>query len=447
MTPARPVVRPGLRRFAIAALVLLLPLATWSAWDYIEARRLARAVADIKARGESVQPRPRVPYVDRPDNAARYYEAAAAVLDRTALWGSTGIYATLTYERGERAEAVERIRIWLEQNREAERLLDLGTDMEFTEFRPGSGDSLRTDRMLSLARMAALRVLERTNARDGDAAARALLRQVRVGRALDQESWAGDLLSRALPDLRAVIESRPSDQALRALQDAYLEHDRDDALVRTAIESRAELIESMWDQGREWYGRPSIRFGTNPLEPVAYLVLRPWFAHKVNGELPLMNAAVDQARQPWPQRLQVRTGGLEPRPSRRVLIFPLDHPARVLTYLHKRNVESIGRMLASVRSSAASVAVERYRRAHGGAPPASLDQIVPALLPAVPADPFSGQPLKYSVQPDRYVVYSLGPNAIDDGGSTMSPPRPVGAARPEPPKDIGVQVSLQAGVR
>jgi hypothetical protein len=124
-------------------------------------------------------------------------------------------------------------------------------------------------------------------------------------------------------------------------------------------------------------------------------------------------------------------------------MFPLDHPARVLTYLHKRSVESIGRMLAAVRASAASVAVERYRRAHGGTPPASLAQIVPALLPAVPTDPFSGQPLKYSVQPDRYVVYSLGPNAIDDGGSTMSPPKPVGAARPEPPKDIGVQVNLQ----
>lgn len=442
MTSAQPVIRPGLRRLAMAALVLLVPVASWSAWDYIEARRLARQVAAISERGEAVQSSPRVPYVDRPDNAARYYEAAAALLDRTPLWGATGIYATLNFERGDRATLMGRIRTWLEQNRESERLLDLGTGMEFTGFRPGSGDSLRTDRMSSLERMAALRAIERADAGDGDGAARAMVRQMRVARAIEVESWAGELLARALTDVRIALEAQPGQTPLHDLQRAIQEHDRDDALVRSAIESRAELIESMWDRGREWYGRPSVRFGTNPLEPLAYFILRPWFAHRVNAELPLMNAAVDQARQPWPQRLQVQTGGTEPRP-RRVLTFPLDHPAWVLTYLHKRNVESIGRVLASVRTSATSVAVERYRRAHAGTAPASLDQVVPALLPAVPTDPFSGQPLKYSVQPDRYVVYSLGPNAIDDGGSTISPPKPVGAARPEPPKDIGVRVKLQ----
>jgi hypothetical protein len=447
MTSARPVIRPGLRRLAMAALVLLVPVASWSAWDYIEARRLARQVAAISARGEAVQSSPRVPYVDRPDNAARYYEAAAALLDRTPLWGATGIYATLNFERGDRATLMGRIRTWLEQNRESERLLDLGTGMEFTGFRPGSGDSLRTDRMSSLERMAALRAIERADAADGDGAARAMVRQMRVARAIEVESWAGDLLARALTDVRIVLEAQPGETPLHDLQRAILEHDRDDAVVRAAIESRAALIESMWDQGRAWYGRPSVRFGTNPLEPLTYLILRPWFARRVNADLPLMNAAVEQARQPWPERLQFDAGSREPRPTRRILTFPIDHPAGVLTYLHMRNVESIGRMLASVRTSAAAVAVERYRRTHGGRPPASLDQVVPAWLPTVPTDPFSGQPLEYSVQPDRYVVYSVGPNAIDDGGSTISPPKPVGAARPEPPKDIGVRVGLRTGVR
>jgi hypothetical protein len=51
-----------------------------------------------------------------------------------------------------------------------------------------------------------------------------------------------------------------------------------------------------------------------------------------------------------------------------------------------------------------------------GAYPASLDEVVPALLPALPMDRYSGQPMKYMLRDGAPVLYSVGVNKIDDGG-------------------------------
>ena len=47
-------VRPRLRRIAIVAFAVLLPLAAHSLWDYIEVRRLVRELEAIRAKGEPV---------------------------------------------------------------------------------------------------------------------------------------------------------------------------------------------------------------------------------------------------------------------------------------------------------------------------------------------------------------------------------------------------------
>jgi hypothetical protein len=48
--------------------------------------------------------------------------------------------------------------------------------------------------------------------------------------------------------------------------------------------------------------------------------------------------------------------------------------------------------------------------------PNTLEETVPAYMPAVPEDPFTGRPLKYLVDGTRFVVYSPGPDGKDDGG-------------------------------
>jgi len=77
------------------------------------------------------------------------------------------------------------------------------------------------------------------------------------------------------------------------------------------------------------------------------------------------------------------------------------------------------RVTAHEAVTLAAIAVERFRLAHGKLPK-SLDQLVPEFLEAVPMDPFTGKSLVYNpVQGDPYLLYSLGPNKVDDGGIGM----------------------------
>ncbi len=77
----------------------------------------------------------------------------------------------------------------------------------------------------------------------------------------------------------------------------------------------------------------------------------------------------------------------------------------------------------------AALAVERHRLRHG-VPPNSLDDLVPALTPAIPRDPMGHRPLRYKPQPDgRWQLWSVGENGRDDGGdATHQPNQPAVSA-------------------
>lgn len=66
----------------------------------------------------------------------------------------------------------------------------------------------------------------------------------------------------------------------------------------------------------------------------------------------------------------------------------------------------------------------RCFRAETGQPPARLEELVPKFARQVPADPFSGKPLIYRVEGTNWVLYSVGPDGVDDGGrpTSSSPP-------------------------
>ena len=69
-----------------------------------------------------------------------------------------------------------------------------------------------------------------------------------------------------------------------------------------------------------------------------------------------------------------------------------------------------------VNMAVIACALERYRLAHGQLPQ-SLDALVPEYIAKLPHDVINGQPLKYRETPgNRYILYSVGWNAVDDGG-------------------------------
>lgn len=68
---------------------------------------------------------------------------------------------------------------------------------------------------------------------------------------------------------------------------------------------------------------------------------------------------------------------------------------------------------AYVEAVRVAVAFRAFSLAEARAP-ATLEELVPLYLPAVPTDPFDGAPLRYD--PERRLVYSIGVNGTDDGG-------------------------------
>jgi hypothetical protein len=63
-----------------------------------------------------------------------------------------------------------------------------------------------------------------------------------------------------------------------------------------------------------------------------------------------------------------------------------------------------------------AIALKRFQLQHGGYP-ASLDELVPAFLPRVPADFMDGKPFRYRLRPEGgFLLYSVGEDGEDNGG-------------------------------
>lgn len=85
-----------------------------------------------------------------------------------------------------------------------------------------------------------------------------------------------------------------------------------------------------------------------------------------------------------------------------------------------KGFEGAAESLALARAAQTAAAVERYRLARGQLPNA-LPVLIPEFLADAPGDPFQKSALTYRVRPTGYVVYSVGPNRIDDRGEARAP--------------------------
>lgn len=81
------------------------------------------------------------------------------------------------------------------------------------------------------------------------------------------------------------------------------------------------------------------------------------------------------------------------------------------------------RTAAGLRLLVVEFALRAYRLEQGNAPE-TLDQLVHRYLSAVPDDPFrtGGGPLVYRNRPSGSLLYSVGPDGVDDGGAPMGKP-------------------------
>jgi hypothetical protein len=138
--------------------------------------------------------------------------------------------------------------------------------------------------------------------------------------------------------------------------------------------------------------------------------------------LEYLSQARQIARLPWYQRvreMQLLGEDQFDRLQGRYLIFATD----LLPNARRLMRNDIGQY-AVLRCAEVACAVERWRLAHAGALPPSLDALVPQFLAAVPEDPMDGKALKFRPRPKGFVVYSIGEDGTDDGGK--GPPHGTG---------------------
>ena len=70
-----------------------------------------------------------------------------------------------------------------------------------------------------------------------------------------------------------------------------------------------------------------------------------------------------------------------------------------------------------------AIALKRFALRHGTSP-ASLEELVPEFLPAVPVDYMDGKPVRYRRQNDgSSILYSVGEDGMDDGGDASLQPK------------------------
>jgi hypothetical protein len=74
---------------------------------------------------------------------------------------------------------------------------------------------------------------------------------------------------------------------------------------------------------------------------------------------------------------------------------------------------------AELKMAQITCALERYRVAHNQYPD-ELRALTPQFVAACPNDPIKGGQFKYRRMADTFLLYSIGWNATDDGGKTVT---------------------------
>ena len=80
---------------------------------------------------------------------------------------------------------------------------------------------------------------------------------------------------------------------------------------------------------------------------------------------------------------------------------------------------------ATRRVARLALAALRYRARHNRLPD-RLDDLAGEFILSVPNDPFDGKPMKLKQTGNGVVIYSIGPDMVDDGGAPLEKESPPG---------------------
>ncbi len=128
--------------------------------------------------------------------------------------------------------------------------------------------------------------------------------------------------------------------------------------------------------------------------------------------LSLMERRIKENQRPLPEQ-----AALEKEFEQEVRRLPANAViTRLLLPAMSKVGEAFRREHAHLRCAIVALAAERYRQ-EKKAWPDSVKQLCPHYLSAVPLDPYDGAPLRYRRIKDGVLIYSIGQDAIDNGGN------------------------------
>jgi hypothetical protein len=423
------------RGLAILLVVVLVPVAVHAVWDQMEATSLARAVAALADRHEAVSADSERSALATQEQrrAARLYAAAGSLAAQ--LRQDDPRLSTLetdverAFLEADPAAALAPRWSYYVEHEPALALLDEATPLDFAGFGPAAPQLIdNASPLLALASINTMRTAMLIARHDSAAAAQTLIASVGLQRTIVVEFYRRQTALDLFGSLRLLLVHAPPDaDTLAALQQAFEALPDEDSMAAQLRYRRASLLGTFWPylpHNDAWALRvrsPRLR-GT--MEELTFVALRPLFTRALRQDVASFDAGIEVAARPWPEKIDAMREladrlNVHPERSLRMQVrccgvsfTPMFWGVLDL----KGSLPLAGENLAIRRVAVATLAVERYRRAHGGSAPPVLDALVPAYLAAVPADPFTGTPLLYRTEPGAYVIYSTGRNRTDEGG-------------------------------
>jgi hypothetical protein len=262
--------------------------------------------------------------------------------------------------------------------------------------------------------------LLRAQEKDADGALRSVRAGVNAGRS------AGDMPG-AVPQLvriacvdqsvrtleRVLAQGEPSADALEALQRLLEDEDRHPYLLVMTRGERAGM-----DRFASWLEENPGRLGSlgdmagvsKEGGPLLLLRLPGEVQREHAALLRHMNEAVKVAQLPEPrqrQRLEELEAAAREQPPLVALLAPAVSKVAAATQ----------REHALLRCAVVMLAAERYRRRQERWPESPQALVDGGLLKGVPADPYTGTPIRLKRLPDGLVIYAVGPDGVDNGGN------------------------------
>jgi hypothetical protein len=140
-------------------------------------------------------------------------------------------------------------------------------------------------------------------------------------------------------------------------------------------------------------------------------IVRPLIKRDMRQALPSFELLEAQAKVPYYQSrdvLRARDRQIQQRPWYAFLSKMMISNSEA-AFMKEAMLEAI------MLTSRAGLACRLYK-SRNGRYPESLEELVPGILAEIPIDPFTGKPLVFRREGEGFIVYSLGSNQKDDGG-------------------------------